>query len=144
MMLKKDSLLKGTVILALAALVARVLGLFQRIPLEYMLNDEGIVAFLFANQLYLLLLVIATAGFPSAISKMVSERIASGRPNEAKRIFKASLVFGAVMGILLATLLFVMAPTFALIATKGTGASLAVRAISPALVLFPIIAMMRG
>jgi len=144
MMLKKDSLLKGTIILALAALVARVLGLFQKIPLQYMLNDEGIVAFLFANNIYLLLLVVATAGFPSAISKMVSERIASGKPNEAKRIYQASLVFGGVMGILLATMLFIMAPTFSLISTKGTGASLAVRAISPALILFPIIAMMRG
>lgn len=142
-MLKKDSLLKGTLILALAALVARLLGLFQRVPLEYMLNEEGQSAFIAANQVYLLLLVIATAGFPSAISKMVSERMAAGKLQEAKRIYKASLVFGTVSGILLATLLFVFAPQYASM-TKHDSATLAIRSIAPTLILFPIIAMMRG
>ncbi len=38
-MLKKDSLIKGTLILTAAALVVRFLGLFQRIPLDYMLGS---------------------------------------------------------------------------------------------------------
>lgn len=142
-MLKKDSLLKGTLILALAALVARLLGMFQRIPLEYMLNDEGQAAFIAANQIYLLLLVIATAGFPSAISKMVSERMAQGKYQEAKRIYKAALVFGTVTGILLASLLVVFAPQYAAL-SKQPSSTLAIQAIAPTLVLFPIIAMMRG
>src|SRR5690606_36202744 len=108
--LKKDSLLKGTLILALAALIARALGLFQKIPLTYILNQEGQYAFANANNVYLTLLVIATAGFPSAISKMVSERIEVGNYEEAKRIYKASLWFGAVSGCLLAAMLYFLAP----------------------------------
>jgi len=142
-MLKKDSLLKGTLILALAALVARVLGMFQRIPLEYMLNEDGQYAFIAANQIYLLLLVIATAGFPSAISKMVSERMAEGKHQEAKRIYKAAIVFGAVTGVLLAVFMYILAPMYASLAKKDS-IVLAVRAIAPALILFPVIAMMRG
>lgn len=142
-MLKKDSLLKGTLILALAALVARLLGMFQRIPLEYMLNDEGQYAFIAANQIYLLLLVIATAGFPSAISKMVSARMAEGKYQEAKRIYKASLVFGAVTGVLLSSLLIIFAPQYARTIKLDT-ATLAIQSIAPTLILFPIIAMMRG
>lgn len=142
--LKKDSLLKGTLILALAALVARMLGMFQKIPLDYILDAEGQYAFLAANNIYLLLLVIATAGFPSAISKMVSERMETGRYEEAKRIYKASLVFGAVSGLLLSSLLYFLAPMYATDVVKKESITLAVQAIAPALILFPIIAMMRG
>lgn len=141
--LVKDSLIKGTLILAAAALTARFLGLFQRIPLDYMLGKDGQVAFSVANQVYLLLLIVATGGIPSAISKMVSQRYALGRPEEAKRIYKAALVFGAVTGVILAVLMFTLAPMYADIVKKPS-ASLAVRAIAPALLLFPIIAMMRG
>ena len=143
-MLKKDSLLKGTIILAAAALVARFLGLFQRIPLDYMLGKEGMAAFVLANNIYLLLLIFATAGFPSAISKMVSQRYALGKYDEAKRIYKAALIFGAVSGFILAAGLFVLAPFITHTIAHEPGSDLAVRAIAPALLLFPIIAMMRG
>lgn len=143
-MVKKDSLIKGTLILAAAALVARMLGLFQRVPLDYMLSEEGMAAFSLANNVYLLLLVFATAGFPSAISKMISERHALGKVEEARRIFHAALAFGAVAGLLLASLLFALAPVLATHVAKLPGADLAIRAIAPALLLFPVIAMMRG
>lgn len=142
--LKKDSLLKGTLILALAALIARALGLFQKIPLTYILNQEGQYAFANANNVYLTLLVIATAGFPSAISKMVSERIEVGNYEEAKRIYKASLWFGAVSGCLLAAMLYFLAPYFTTHIVKKESYTLAVQAIAPTLILFPTIAMMRG
>ncbi|RJX39385.1 polysaccharide biosynthesis protein [Paenibacillus pinisoli] len=142
-MLKKESLLKGTIILAAAALVARFLGLFQRIPLDYMLGDEGNIAFTNANQVYMIVLMIATAGFPSAISKMVSERYALGRPDEAQRIYRAGLLFGLVTGFILAIALFALAPLYGAI-SKEPGSVMAIRAIAPALLFFPLVAMMRG
>ncbi|MCA0755550.1 polysaccharide biosynthesis protein [Paenibacillus sp. N4] len=142
-MLKKDSLIKGTLILAAAALTARFLGLFQRIPLDYMLGPDGQAAFNAANQLYLLLLTVATGGIPVTISKMISQRYALGRPDEAKRIYKAALLFGAVTGVILATAMFVTAPAYAKI-SKVPYAALSLQAIAPALLLFPVIAMTRG
>lgn len=142
--IKKDSLLKGTLILALAALVARMLGMFQKIPLEYMLGADGQYAFFAANQIYLTLLVVATAGFPSAISKMVSERMELGKYDEAKRIYKAALWFGGVSGCLLAGGLYLLAPFYAGAVVKNESITLAVQAVAPTLILFPIIAMMRG
>lgn len=141
--LNKDSLIKGTIILALAALVARALGLFQRIPIEYMLLEDGQIAFNSANQIYLLLLVVATAGFPSAISRMVSERMSLGKYYEAKRVYHGALWFGGVTGLVLAVGLFIFAPFYAEIVEKEH-ITLSVRAIAPALILFPLVAMMRG
>ncbi|WP_029192214.1 putative polysaccharide biosynthesis protein [Paenibacillus harenae] len=142
-MLKKDSLIKGTLILAAAALTARFLGLFQRIPLDYMLGADGQASFNLANTMYLLLLTVATGGIPVTISKMISQRYALGRPDEAKQIYKAALLFGTVTGVLLAIGMFVFAPLIAQIA-KLPSSVLSLRAIAPALLLFPVIAMTRG
>lgn len=141
--MKKDSLIKGTLILAAAALVARALGLFQRIPLDYMLDHAGLTYFNTANNVYLLLLVIATGGIPSAISRMIAQRYALGQRNEAKRIYRAALTFGAVTGIVLSVLLFVFAGSYARMGDNA-GAEFAIAAIAPSLILFPVIAMMRG
>ncbi|KRE29711.1 putative polysaccharide biosynthesis protein [Paenibacillus sp. Soil522] len=142
-MLKKDSLIKGTLILTAAALVVRFLGLFQRIPLDYMLGPVGQASVNSANTIYLLLLTIATGGIPLSISKMISQRYALGRPEEAKRIYQAALMFGAVTGLLLTFAMFVFAPAYARI-SKVPDSVLSLQAIAPSLLLFPIIAMMRG
>lgn len=143
-MIRKDSLLKGTIILAAAALVARFLGLFQRIPLDSIMNESGNAYFTQANNIYLFLLIIATGGIPSAISKMVSERYAKGSVHEGLQIYRAALLFGAVSGLLMAVLLYVFAPYVAAEITRYPGATLAIQAIAPSLLLFPVIAMMRG
>lgn len=142
-MSKKESFVKGTLILAAAALVARVLGLVQRVPLEHLFNDIGNASFTQANNVYLLLLPLATAGIPSTLSKMVSERYALNRPHEAQQIYRAALIFAAVVGVLMSTILYIAAPYYAEY-SKVPESTLAIRAIAPALLLFPSIAMMRG
>ncbi|ETT78922.1 polysaccharide biosynthesis protein [Paenibacillus sp. FSL R7-277] len=140
---KKESFVKGTLILAAAALVARVLGLAQRVPLEHLFNEVGNAAFTQANTVYLLLLPLATAGIPSTLSKMVSERYALNRPHEAQQVYRAALIFAAVVGVLMSVALYIAAPYYAE-SSKVPESTLAIRAIAPALLLFPAIAMMRG
>ncbi len=142
--MKKDTLLKSTLILAAAALIARALGIFQRVPLDYILNDVGNGYFNSANNLYLLLLMVATAGIPSAISKMVSERYALGKIGEAQQVYRAALLFGAVAGVVITLLMIVFAPVIANEILGKPDAAAALRAIAPSLLLFPMIAMVRG
>lgn len=142
-MSKKESFIKGTLILAAAALVARVLGMAQRVPLEHIFGAVGNASFTIANNVYLLLLTVATAGIPSTLSKMVSEKYALKRPSEAQRIFRAALGFSAIMGVVITVLLYVLAPVYAR-AVSSPEAAPAIRALAPALLLFPTVAMMRG
>ncbi|GAB6991579.1 putative polysaccharide biosynthesis protein [Paenibacillus pini] len=142
-MAKKESFIKGTLILAAAALVARVLGLVQRVPLDHLFNDVGRASFSVSNNVYLMLLTIATAGIPSTLSKMVSERYALKRPGEAQRVYHAALLFAAFMGVIMTVLLYFAAPVYANY-IKVPESALAIRALAPALLLFPTIAMMRG
>ncbi|RTE08833.1 putative polysaccharide biosynthesis protein [Paenibacillus whitsoniae] len=141
----KDSLVKGTLILTVAALVARFLGVFQRIPLVHLLHEEGMGSYSIAFNLYSILLVVATAGIPSALSKMVAERYALGRPAEADRIYRAAVMFALGAGVLMTVLLYGFAPIYAEnISHGGPDATLATRAIAPAMLVFPLIAIMRG
>ncbi|WP_442603321.1 putative polysaccharide biosynthesis protein [Paenibacillus sp. KN14-4R] len=142
--MSKDSLVKGTIILTVAALVARFLGVFQRIPLVYLLGDEGMGSYSIAFNLYSVLLVIATAGIPSALSKMISERTALGRYEEADRIYRASILFAIVAGVVAASVLFALSAWFAADVSKDPMAVLATQAVAPGLLLFPVIAVMRG
>ncbi|WP_249861767.1 putative polysaccharide biosynthesis protein [Paenibacillus konkukensis] len=142
-MLAKDSLVKGTLILTLAALVARALGVVQRIPLVFLLGEIGMAAYGIAFNLYSMLLVVATAGIPSALSKMISERTALGLHAEASRIYKAALLFAAGAGVVMTLFLYIVAPYYA-DSIINPQATLPIRALAPALLLFPLIAIMRG
>lgn len=142
--MSKDSLIKGTLILTLAALVARALGVAQRIPLVHLLGDSGMASYTIAFNIYSLLLVAATAGIPSALSKMVSERTARGAFGEADRIYRAALWFAAAAGLVMSALLYALAPLYLTWTDNPPEALLAIRAIAPALLMFPLIAIMRG
>ncbi|GGF60629.1 stage V sporulation protein B [Paenibacillus albidus] len=143
-MSKKESFVKGTLILAAAALVARVLGLAQRVPLDHIFDDIGRASFGVSNNIYLMLLTVATAGIPSTLSKMVSERYALNRPEEARQVYHAALLFSAAAGVIMTALLYFGAPFYATHIADVPESAMAVRAIAPALLLFPAIAMMRG
>lgn len=140
----KDSLVRGTIILAAAALVSRILGVLQKVPLQHILGDDGIATYGIAYSVYGLLLIVATAGVPSAISKMVSERYALGKVADAQRIYHAAIWFAVVVGLISTLLLYIAAPFYAERIARDPHAALAIRAIAPALLLFPLIAIMRG
>ncbi|WP_010271251.1 putative polysaccharide biosynthesis protein [Paenibacillus senegalensis] len=141
--MSKDSLIKGTLILAVAALVARVLGVVQKVPLIHLIGDSGMATFGIAFNIYTILMTVATAGIPSALSKMVSERMELGRYAEAERVYKAAVMFAIAAGAFMTILLILFAPLYAS-KVGDESAVLAIRALAPALLLFPLIAIMRG
>lgn len=140
----QQSFLRGTMILALAAFTARFLGLVQRVPLQYLLGDAGMATYGIAYNIYSALLVVATAGIPSALSKLISDRTALGRHKEAADIFRAACRFALWAGGIITLFLFVIAPYYAKYITRDPDAALAIRALAPALLIFPLIAVMRG
>lgn len=140
----KDTLIKGTIILTLAAFTARFLGLIQRVPLKHLLGDAGMASYGISYNLYHVILIIATAGIPSALSKLISERTALGKDGEAQHIFNAAVIFAIFIGIIATVLVWLVAPFYAIKISRDPDAVLAIRALAPALLFFPLIAMMRG
>lgn len=97
--MQKEDLIKGTFILWISGIIAKFLGIFFRIPLTNLIGEEGIGLYQLTYPLYTMLLALS-AGIPTAISKMISERTAIYRNKEAHRIFKAAffllLIFGSI------------------------------------------------
>ena len=71
-----NKILRGAAVLGAAGLLVKLLGAVFRIPLQALIGEEGMAYYGYAYPLYSLFLVIATAGIPVAISRLVSEKIA--------------------------------------------------------------------
>lgn len=137
------TLLKGATILAIAGIVSKVFGAIFRIPLTNMIGAEGQSYYSAAYPVYQLLYSIATAGFPVAISRMVSERIAKGDYINAHKSYKLALKVSAALGIFTFLIMFAGAGAIARF-YKNPGAEASMRAVSFALLLTPFLASMRG
>ena len=74
----KKSFMKGAVILGAAGVLVKILGAFFRIPLANIIGDTGMAYYQTAYPVYVLLLAVSTAGIPTAIARLVSERTAEG------------------------------------------------------------------
>jgi stage V sporulation protein B len=142
--MSKNALIKGTLILTLAALVTRVLGVAQRIPLQRVLGDQGMATYGIAYNIYGILLIVATVGIPSALSKQMAEYHALGQYHEANRTYQAARNFSLLAGVITALILYALAPFYAVYISHDPEAVLSIRAIAPALLFFPLISIMRG
>ena len=73
---KKQSFLHGALILSAAAILTKIIGaLFFKIPLQK-INDTAYGYFEAVFNIYIPIYIVSTAGFPIAVSRMVSQSIA--------------------------------------------------------------------
>lgn len=138
-----QSVLKGSLILLIANFMVKVIGAAFKIPLTNLIGNEGMGYFNAAYQIYSGLFIIATAGLPVAVSKMVSESIAKNNLRETKRIFKSAYFIFLIIGIAGSCALFFGAETFSA-TTKFKHTEIVVRTIAPALLFVSLMSVYRG
>ena len=138
----EKSLVKGAAVLAAAGIIVKVFGAAFRILLASFITDEGMAYYSPAYWIYAVLLVVSTSGIPIAISRMVSERYAIGRYDEADRVFHISRYLMIGLGAAGFIVLFFFAGPIAAVTMPGS--ELAMRATAPALLLVPIMSSYRG
>lgn len=138
------SFLAGAAILGAAGLICKIIGAVYRIPLSNnILHKEGIAYYQIAYPVYSTLLVVSSAGLPTAISRMVAERVQQGRERDALGVFRCALL--VLLGIGLIT-----GAVMALFSTQIAGmlgnsrASFALAAIAPALIFVAVMSAYRG
>lgn len=143
MKLKKQTYLEGAATLVFANLLVKVIGAFFKIPLANILKEEGMALFSTAYNFYTVLFVIATAGLPVAVSKMVSESLAKRNNKEVDRIFKAAVSLLSILGVIGALILFIGAKAFSG-AAGSSGSYLGIIAIAPAVFFVSVLSAFRG
>ncbi len=138
---KKGAVIKQASFLMFAGLICRVIGLLYRSPLSEIIGETGAGYFTFANEWYSILLLISAYSIPSAVSKVMAERLAVKRYKDAQRVFYASILYAVVVAGITAVLCYFLAPVL----LKNTpGAVLALRVLAPTILLSALLGVMRG
>ena len=102
----KESFLKGALVLGLAGIITKIMGAFFRIPLGNLIGSEGMGYYQVVYPVYTLFLTLATAGFPTALAKLVSEQRAVGDFGGANKTFKISYTVLFITGLISFSIFF--------------------------------------
>ena len=141
--IQAQSVLGGTLILLLATGMVKLIGAFFKIPLVNLIGDSGMGYFSAGYSVYSGVFIIATAGLPVAVSRMVSEGMARGRLRETKRIFHVAYLIFLSIGILGSCALFFGARKIESV-TKYEGTYMVIQAIAPAILFVSLMSVYRG
>lgn len=126
-------------ILAMASMIVRVIGLLYRAPLTAIIGDEGNGYYGTAYNIYTIILMVSSYSMPSAISKLMAQKLAVGEYRNARRVFRCALLYGLLVGIAGSALLFF-----------GAGflvpdvAACVLQVFAPTVFLFGILGSLRG
>lgn len=104
--MKKKTFINGALVLVIAGLISKTIGLIYRIPLTNMIGSAGIGLYSYPYTMYATMLGISAVGIPIAISKLVSEKIAHNRHDEAHQIFRTAFFIMLIVGTLSSVLFY--------------------------------------
>ncbi|MGO4349243.1 oligosaccharide flippase family protein [Paenibacillus sp. MCAF9] len=140
----KQHLMNGVALMAGAALLSKLIGVFQKIPLQNLAGDRVFGIYNAVYPFYQLAAVLATAGLPTAVSLLIAERLRKGDDAEGvRRTLYAALLLLGVTGIISFGLMWGGANQVAGWIGDAQTAG-AVRSVSFALLLAPFVAALRG
>lgn len=140
---ESKKLLRGVLVLLPAALFSKIVGMFYKIPLLFIVGVEGMAYFLAAYHVYSLLFVLSATGLPTALSLQISRALARGERRFVGRIFRVALLLFLSLGLGGSALLFFCARPLAVRLSMGDAAA-ALVAISPSLFLAGFIGAGKG
>lgn len=140
----RESLIKGAAILGFATFISKVLGAIYRVPYQNITGDEGMYVFQQVYPLYSVLVLLSTAGFPLAISRIVSQKLVAGDEFGIEQVYRISSYLLFAIGLSLFFLLFFGAETVAGWMGNKRMLTLPIQSVSFALLLVPVMAAFRG
>ena len=126
-------------ILAAASMIVRIIGLLYRAPLTAIIGDEGNGYYGLAYNIYTIILMVSSYSVPSAISKLMAQKLATGQYKSAQRVFHCALMYGAAVGVIASCILFFGAEHLVPPVAAGV-----LRVFAPTVFLFGILGALRG
>ncbi|CUA78884.1 putative polysaccharide biosynthesis protein [Anoxybacillus suryakundensis] len=149
--MSSSKLLRGTFILTGGVFLSRILGLIYVFPFYQLVGKQGGALYSYGYVPYTLFISIATMGVPLAVSKFVSKYNALGEYAVGRKLFRSGMMLMAITGFFAWLILYMSAPLLApfVVNDDGHGNSIAdvtsvIRAVSFALLLVPMMSLIRG
>jgi O-antigen/teichoic acid export membrane protein len=140
---QSKALFRGAFILALAALVTKILSAVYRIPFQNIVGDIGFYIYQQVYPFYGLAMVLATTGFPVVISKLYAEQREKGDHEKTRRLLFVSFIILQLFGLICFLVLYFGAGYIAFWMNDDKLAIL-LRVVSIVFLLFPIVSILRG
>lgn len=122
-----SNFLKGAFVISAAGVLVKILGAFFRVPLGNILSMDAMSYYSAAYPIYTFLIAVATAGFPTAVARLIAEYKATGNTATIEVTKRVSRNIMFAIGLASFFILFVFAgPIAKSIGNAGAKASLEV------------------
>lgn len=146
MAIKKQTFIKGVLIIMIAQILIKIFGFIYRVVLTNIdgFQDVGNSYYGSGYKVYAFILAIATMGIPNTISKLVAEKRALGDNRGAHRIFRTALYVFGFIGVLSGLLLFLSSKYISIHMLSNEGVRYTLMVLSPAVVFVSIASVFRG
>lgn len=141
---RRQSFLQGALVLTGGMALVKVMGALFKVPLTYAVGEYGIGLFHVAYHFYAPVLSLATAGFPIAVSRLVSENSSLGRWNDARQVKRVAMPLFLSIGVGGMVLLTCLAPFYCQWVTGVPYALIPMVALAPAIPLACATSVYRG
>ena len=139
----KRSAAKGIAILSIAMLLVKLMSLLYVPFLRAILKEEGMGVYYSCYQIFQYFYIIANAGLPVAISKIVSEYVSLGNYRDAVRTFKMARAIAFLIGIVLSAVLLIFASPLAK-SMNSEQSTYALMVLSPTIFITTILCAYKG
>lgn len=137
---KKDSFILQAGILASAGIIVRIIGLLYNAPLVAIIGDEGNGYYNSAYYAYSIILLISSYSIPSAVSKVIAQKLATREYRNAHRIFRCALYYVLVVGGIASLFVFFGAGLL----VKMESAVFPLKVLAPTIFFSGILGVLRG
>jgi stage V sporulation protein B len=136
----------GIVALMSSQIVIKILGMIYSLYLTNKdgFGDSGNAIYMSGYQIFALFLTVSSMGVPTAISKLVSEKIAAGNVKGADKIFKVALIFFGILGFIETVFLFCSSKFIANSLLEIPQAEFSLMFLSPAIFFVSLSSVMEG
>lgn len=141
---KGQNYLHGAAILTAGVVIMKILGFIYKVPIGNIIGSDGYASFIATYNVYNVFLTLSTAGLPIALSRMISEARAEGRPLQARRTYRVAWMTFFVIGLICTLVMFFFSSTLAVDILHNPSAEASIRAMSPAVLLVCLLSAYRG
>ncbi len=136
---KKGGFIMQASILIAASIICRIIGLLYKSPLTAIIGDEGNGYYATAYTIYTIILLVSSYSIPSAIAKVLAQRLALKEYRNAQRFFKCAVIYVMVIGGAASLILFVCAPYIVLENSVPV-----LRIFAPTIFFYGLLGVLRG
>ena len=141
--IEQQSFIKGAMVLTISIIVVKIIGVLFKVLFTNLVDGVGVGVFNSAYELYNVIFTVASAGFPIALSRMVSEAVSEKRYKDVRKLHKISVPFFVTTGAVCCLLMIALSGAFSKM-IGNSAVQLPVIALSPIVFFGCLMSIFRG